>query len=111
MPSVRRIMSHVEAEIARGTRRCRRNKQHQIMKGEPCLMIQDMGTPYRKSYCRRCAYEILVQSCDKLRTIRAVLYPDKAPQDKSAKAMAVASEHPQNLESTRQGLDKAQKSA
>ena len=104
-------MSHVEAEIARGTRRCRRNKQHQIMKGEPCLMIQDMGTPYRKSYCRRCAYEILVQSCNELRTIRAVLYPDKAPQDKSAKATAVASEHHQNLESTRQGLDKAQKSA
>ena len=99
-------MSHVEAEIARGTRRCRRNKQHQIMKGEPCLMIQDMGTPYRKSYCRRCAYEILVQSCDELRTIRAVLYPDKAP-----KAVAVASDHPENQESTRQGLDKAQKSA
>lgn len=76
MPTVRRILSHVSAEIAGGTRRCRRNRSHQISRGTPCLVIQDSGTPYSRSYCPLCALTILKQCGAELRNIRDVLYGD-----------------------------------
>lgn len=73
-------MNHVDTEVARGVRRCKRNRNHIIRKGEPCLMIQDLGTPYRKSYCRECAFAILKQCGADLRNIRDVLYPELSPK-------------------------------
>ena len=97
MPAVRRILNHVSAEVARGTRRCRRNRNHLIRRGDPCLVIQDSGTPYSRSYCVDCALPILKQSGVELRVIRDVLYgpnvnkrvPEQNPRQKMESATPV----------------------
>ena len=74
MAQVRRIIRHVDVEFAKGTRGCKRNKQHQIPAGSPCLIIFDAGTPYKKCYCAECALPILKQCAADLREIRDTLY-------------------------------------
>lgn len=74
MPTIRRILKHIAVEQARGTRRCRRDRNHRIAAGEHCLSIQDDGSPFSKSYCARCALPILKQCAADLRTIRDGLY-------------------------------------
>ncbi len=88
MPKIRRILKHVEVEIARGNRRCRRNRQHQIPAGTPCLVIQDDSGPFKRSYCRECALPILKQCAADLRHFRDVLYgsPSQQQQQQSIPA-------------------------
>lgn len=80
MAKVRRIIKHVSVEVARGTRRCRRNREHSIRAGEFCLSIRDDGTPFSRNYCATCAEAILKQCGNDLRKIGAQLYPDRFPQ-------------------------------
>ena len=80
MAKVRRIIKHVSVEVARGTRRCRRNREHSIRAGEFCLSIRDDGTPFSRNYCVQCAEAILKQCGNDLRNIGAQLYPDRFPQ-------------------------------
>lgn len=61
MAKVRNLLRHTRIETARGVRRCRRNREHAIGPGEPCLVVKDEGSPYGKSYCRHCSVEILEQ--------------------------------------------------
>ena len=98
MPTVRRILSHVHAEIAGGTRRCRRNQKHSILRGEPCLVIQDAGTPYSRSYCDACALAILKQCGAELRSIRDVLYDTKTQAHLAANAKESSS--PERIKDT-----------
>lgn len=79
MGTIRRILKHVEVEIARGTRRCRRHKDHRIDPGEACLSIREEGLPFSKSYCKACSLLILKQSAADLRAIRDVLFPELQP--------------------------------
>ena len=74
MAKVRCVLRHVKVEVAGGTRRCRRNRSHAVVRGEPCLVIQDDGTPFAKSYCSKCALPILKQCAADLRAIRDNLY-------------------------------------
>ncbi len=77
MSKVRQVIRHVTVETARGERGCRRNRKHRIASGQPCLVIQEQGTPYKKSYCAECALPILKQCAADLRSIRDLLYgPD-----------------------------------
>lgn len=76
MARIRQILKHVSTEVAQGKRRCRRNQNHSILMGDPCLVIQDDQGPYRKSYCHECALPILKLCAHDLRQIRDVLYPE-----------------------------------
>jgi len=78
MAKTRQILKHVRVEVARGSRRCRRNKDHKIRLGEVCLVINDEGSPYPKSYCRDCALPILKLCAQDLRRCRDVLYGELA---------------------------------
>lgn len=79
MPTVKRVIRHVDVEIARGERRCRRDANHTIKPGSRCLTIQEPGTPFKRSYCSECALPILKQCAMDLRSIRDALYPHGIP--------------------------------
>lgn len=40
MAQIRDILIHVSAEDAAGIRKCTRNKNRKIAKGEPCLVVK-----------------------------------------------------------------------
>jgi len=75
MPGIKRIIKHVGVDLARGDRRCRRDASHTIKPGKYCLVIQDDGTPFKRSYCAECALPILKLCAAELRQIRDALYP------------------------------------
>lgn len=79
MPVTKRLLKHVDVEIARGDRKCRRDRTHTIHPGNRCLTIQDEGTPYKRSYCSECALPILKLCAMNLREIRDGLYPQGLP--------------------------------
>ena len=81
MAGVRRILKHVEVDVAHGARRCRRNKDHTIAAGEMCLAIREDGLPYSKSYCKECALPILKQAAADLRGIRDAMFPELRKPD------------------------------
>ncbi len=80
MAKVRQILKHVSVEIAKGSRRCRRNRNHAILAGEPCLVIRDDAGPWSRNYCRECALPILKLCAADLRGFRDVLYPERMKQ-------------------------------
>ncbi|REJ90434.1 MAG: hypothetical protein DWQ34_17495 [Planctomycetota bacterium] len=92
MAKVRQILKHVHVEIAKGTRRCRRNRDHRIRAGEPCLVIRDDAGPYSKNYCRECALPILKLCAADLRRFRDVLFPDLIEQAKTVARRPVTTE-------------------
>ena len=78
MAQVRQLLKHVCIERALGTRRCKRNRQHEITRGEWCVAIRDDGTPYQRVYCRDCALPMFRLCAKSLREFRDTLYPDLA---------------------------------
>lgn len=93
MPTVKRVIRHVDVDIARGERRCRRDANHTIRPGSRCLTIQEPGTPFKRSYCAECALPILKQCAMDLRSIRDALYPNGVPvQHSPIKAAATLGE-------------------
>lgn len=74
MAKVRRVIKHVDVEFAKGRRGCKRDKNHSIPAGSPCLVIFDPGTPYKKCYCPECALAILKQCASDLRDIRDAMF-------------------------------------
>ncbi len=77
MARVRHVIRHVTVEFANGERGCKRNRNHRIPVGNPCLVIQDPGGPFKKCYCQECALPILRLIASDLREIRDTLYgPD-----------------------------------
>jgi hypothetical protein len=60
MAQVRNVVSHVSVEVAKAKRICYRNrKDHVIVKGERCLVIQERSGQGSKNYCAECAQHIL----------------------------------------------------
>jgi hypothetical protein len=92
MAKVRQILKHVNVEVAKGKRRCRRNRVHTILAGEPCLVIRDDAGPYSRNYCRECALPILKLCAADLRRFRDVLYPEAQAQAKVVRREPVASD-------------------
>ncbi len=74
MAKVRCVLKHVRIEFAGGQRRCKRNRNHSIGPGQPCLVIQDDGAPFSKCYCSECALPIMKQCADDLRKLRDIMY-------------------------------------
>ena len=74
MAQVRQILKHIRVEHSKGRRRCRRNRTHEIVRGEPCLIIRDDGAPFTRTYCRTCALPILKLCASDLRDCRDTLY-------------------------------------
>jgi hypothetical protein len=83
MPVTKRLLKHIDVEVARGDRRCRRDRSHVIRPGHRCLTIQEEGTPFKRSYCAECALPILVLCAANLREIRDGLYPDGLPNKRT----------------------------
>lgn len=59
MKPPRDILKHVSVEIAKARRRCYRDQDHQIVKGERCLVIREGSFGGSKNYCCACAAAIL----------------------------------------------------
>lgn len=55
---IRDLLVGVEVRTAGRRRKCGRNKNHQILMGEACLVVKRQGRG-EKAYCRLCASEIL----------------------------------------------------
>lgn len=69
MASVRDIITHVDVEIASKVRICHHNrKEHQISKGEKCLIIRDQNGG-KKNYCQSCAVAILQRAKEKISSL------------------------------------------
>lgn len=74
MAQVRQMLKHVHVESAKGRRACRRNRNHLIARGSPCLVIRDDGAPFTRTYCQDCALPILKRCAADLRLFRDTLY-------------------------------------
>ncbi len=61
MAAVKNILKHVSAEVAGRRRKCYHQKAHVILKGDPCLVVQD-GPQNQTTYCSACASEILAKA-------------------------------------------------
>lgn len=59
MKAPRDILKHVIVEIAKRQRKCYRDKSHQVLAGQRCLVIKEASFGGSKNYCRSCASEIL----------------------------------------------------
>ena len=78
MAQVRRVLGHVAVEIAKGRRKCHRNRtKHVIRKGRPCLVITEPSYQGSKNYCPQCAKEILDRARSDLDRVESELFPDE----------------------------------
>lgn len=73
MPKVRDILVDTSVEQALRQRRCRRNKDHIIAKGEMCLVVKTNATNDPYSYCLVAAKPMLDAAWAKLKSIYAEL--------------------------------------
>lgn len=73
MPKVRDILIHVSVEAAQRQRKCRRNTNHMIVKGEMCLVVKTNPTNDDYSYSLVPAKEMLDLAWTKLKGIYASL--------------------------------------
>jgi hypothetical protein len=73
MPKVRDILIHVSVEEAQRQRKCRRNINHTIGKGEMCLVVKTNPTNDDYSYSIVPAKEMLDVAWAKLKSIYASL--------------------------------------
>ena len=62
MPRLKRLLLPVSFETAQRKRKCSRNKEHEIVKGERCLAIREGMT--KNSYCIKCA-DLILQKASK----------------------------------------------
>lgn len=70
MAKVRDILVHVCIEIAEKKRRCSRNKEHVISRGEQCLVVRGEMSHSQKNYCVACAPAMLALASAKLATLQ-----------------------------------------
>ncbi len=74
MAKIRDILVHVQVDKALSKRICHRNRrEHQILKGETCLVVREHGGLGRRNYCRECASPILEAARRRLGGIEAEL--------------------------------------
>lgn len=73
MPKIRDILVDVEVEEAMRQRKCRRNTEHVIAKGEMCLVVRTGPTKDHYSYSLEAAKPMLDAAWVKLRSLYAQL--------------------------------------
>ncbi len=59
MKAPRDILKHVVVETAKKRRKCYRDKNHEVLAGQRCLVIKEASFGGSKNYCCPCAIEIL----------------------------------------------------
>lgn len=64
MPKLKRLLVSADFETAKGKRRCCRNRDHEICKGDKCLVINENMS--HRSYCVECAALILEKAEEEL---------------------------------------------
>ena len=73
MPKLRDILVHVSVEQAQRQRKCRRDTNHVIAKGEMCLVVKTNPTNDDYSYSRKPAKAMLDAAWHKLKSLYASL--------------------------------------
>ena len=69
---IRDLLVGVEVRTAGRRRKCGRNKEHQILMGESCLVVKRQGRG-EKAYCQACAVEVLDHVDSRTADIREAL--------------------------------------
>ena len=64
MPPLKRLLLSAHFETAQRRRQCSRSREHEIPKGDDCLVIRNGMT--KRNYCLRCASRILQKAEDDL---------------------------------------------
>ena len=64
MPKLKRLLVSACFETAQRRRRCSRNRDHEICKGERCLVIK--ANMAKNNYCMECAALILQKAQEEL---------------------------------------------
>jgi hypothetical protein len=59
MRAPRDVLKHVCVQIAERQRKCHRDRNHSISKGEKCLVVTEGSFGGKKNYCTQCAAPIL----------------------------------------------------
>lgn len=65
MRTPRDILKHVSVECAKAQRKCYRDANHRIAKGDRCLVIKEGTFGGSKNYCAVCATVILAAAAAK----------------------------------------------
>jgi len=73
MRAPRDILKHVTIEAAKGRRKCHRDKNHSIAKGELCVVIHESNFGGSKNYCVVCSQDILNAAGNKLSSLNSEL--------------------------------------
>lgn len=73
MRAPRDIIKHVCIEVAKGKRRCHRNREHAIVLGDRCIVVVDGAYKGSKNYCVACGLDILRAAEGKLALLRGDL--------------------------------------
>ncbi len=81
MATVKNILKHVSTEVAGRRRKCYRKKSHEILKGDPCLVVRD-GPQSQTTYCTVCASEILTKADGVLADLRVQFAANHDPGSK-----------------------------
>ncbi len=61
MAAVKNVLKHLSTEVAGRKRKCYHTKNHEILKGETCLVVRD-GPQSHSTYCSACAADILAKA-------------------------------------------------
>ncbi|MDQ7831384.1 MAG: hypothetical protein RDU30_06615 [Desulfovibrionaceae bacterium] len=64
MPKLKRLLVSACFETAQRRRKCSRNKEHEISKGDKCLVIKE--NMEKNNYCMECASLILEKAREDL---------------------------------------------
>ena len=64
MPKLKRLLVSACFETAQRQRKCSRNKEHEISKGDKCLVIKEIMA--KNNYCMECASLILEKAREDL---------------------------------------------
>jgi len=71
----RDILKHVSIEVAKGNRKCHRNRGHRIARGETCVVVQEASFGGSKNYCVLCGPDILDAAKKKLHFLNIKIQP------------------------------------
>lgn len=74
MAKIRQVLIHVSVQTAAAKRKCyRKPRNHQITKGQACLVVREGSAGGRKNYCGACAVEILAMAERDIQSLRRAL--------------------------------------
>lgn len=73
VPAIRDILTHVTAECADGSRKCRRDTRHKVASGEVCLVVKTGPMNAQYAYCTQHSKPMLDKAWKKLHDLYAFL--------------------------------------